>query len=141
VGLFDLFKRGEEPRPQYEDEVLGPMVWSEEEEAWAGEHGGFRYLVAYDRRATPASNLLAYARNVLADPAAFAAAVERAKRDAAAEYPRLAEEIAGLRVETVSFFARQGARGIFVTLAGGKEDRCWRVEFGENGCEGIGFDT
>lgn len=141
MGLFHPFRsKGEGPRKRYEDAVLGPMVWSEDDEAWAGEHGGLKYLLAYEGRATPGDELLGYARMVLADPQAFVRAVERAKADAAAENPWLADEIAELRVG-VLYFSHQGTPGILAGLEGGKEGRSWRVEFGEEGCAGIGFDT
>ncbi len=142
MGLFAIFQgKGEDPVPRYEDVVLGSMVWSDDDEAWAGELSGVKYLIAYDRQAKPTNELLGYARKVLADPGAFHSAVERAKRSATAENPRLADEIAGLQVEAIHFYMHKGVRRILADLEGGEGDRSWRVEFKEMDCEGIGFDT
>ncbi len=141
MWFLDIFKKGEDPLPRYEDDFLGPMSWSEDDEAWAGEYGGIRYLIAYERGATPTSEALAHARMVLADPGVFLAAIERAKGTEAVERPWFSEEIAGLRIGEVYFYCSRSKRSILIDLPGGKEDRSWRVEFGEEGCEGIGFDT
>jgi hypothetical protein len=143
VGWLDflLKPKGEDPRERFEDEVLGPMSWSEDDESWAGEHNGIRFLIRYEGRSTPTDDLLAYGRETLGDLGSFLGAIDRARRTMIAEYPRLADEIAGLRVEDVYFSRNKAGRYIFATLAGGQRDRSWRVEFTEKHCEGIGFDT
>ena len=138
---FLLKPKGEDPRERYKDEVLGPMSWSEDDEAWAGEYKGIRFLIGYAGRSAPTDDLLAYAREMLADPDAFLRAIDRARPAVVAQLPRLADEIAGLRVEDVYFSRNKTGRYIFATLAGGRRDRSWRVEFAEEHCEGIGFDT
>ncbi len=143
MGWLDRFRKqkGSEPQRRYEDELLGTMFWSEDEEAWAGESEGIMFLVAYDLQSTPTEDLLVYARQMLADPAQFREIVERAKPAAIAVNPRLANEVEGLRVVAVLFYRYKTVRRIFAGLEGGKRDRSWRVEFSEEHCEGIGFDT
>jgi hypothetical protein len=143
VGWLDflLKPKGEDPRERYADEVLGPMSWSEDDESWAGEHNGIRFLIRYEGRPTPTDDLMAYARETLVDPSSFLGAIDRARGTMIARYPRLADEIAGLQVEDVYFSRIKAGRYIFATMAGGQRDRFWRVEFTEKRCEGIGFDT
>jgi hypothetical protein len=144
MGLFDFFKKRPappEPQEQYVDPVLGGLVWSQDDEAWAGERDGLKFFIAYGGQATPEKELLQYARDVLENPSAFTDTVERAKPDAIAAHPKLADEIAGLRVEAVRFYAFKNTRRILADLAGGQRDRSWRVEFSERDCDGIGFDT
>ena len=138
---FLLKPKGEDPQERYEDEVLGAMSWSEDDEAWAGEYKGFRFLIRYEGQSTPTDDLLAYARETLGDPGSFLEAIDREKRTMIARYPRLADEIAGLRVEDAYFSRNKAGRYLFTGLAGGQRDRSWRVEFTEKHCEGIGFDT
>ena len=142
MSLFDIFQRKcPVPLQRYEDEVLGSMIWSQVDEAWSGECNGIRYLISYNHQAVPDPKLLAYARDVLANRDIFNRAIERAKASALAANPRFAEEIAELRVDAIYFYSSRTTLGIMVDLAGGREGRSWRVEFGEDGCEGIGFDT
>jgi len=35
----------EQPAPEYVDQVLGAMNWSEDDEAWIGEYNGFRFAL------------------------------------------------------------------------------------------------
>ncbi len=144
MGLFDFFRKrkGEDPVERYEDDVLGPMVWSEDDEAWTGEYGGVKYLIAYGQQARPTDELLEYAREVLSDLSTFLGSVQLAKQSAAAKSPWLAGEIAGLQVEILYFYTHKGAKRILADLAGGDERyRSWRAEFKGTDCEGIGFDT
>jgi hypothetical protein len=91
---LDDFKaqKGDDPQDRYEDEVLGLISWSADDEAWAGEHCGRRFLIAFERQPTPTKELLVYAREMLADPAQFIGAFDRAKSTAIAENPRFADE-------------------------------------------------
>jgi hypothetical protein len=139
VGWLDflLKPKGEDPRERYEDEVLGPMSWSEDDESWAGERNGIRFLIRYEGRSTPTDDLLAYARETLGDPRPFLDAIDQAKRTEISRNPRLADEIAGLQVEDGYFARTKAGRYFFATLAGGHRDRSWRVEFMEKHREGL----
>jgi hypothetical protein len=143
VGWLDFFqqRKGDEPQENHEVEELGPMRWSEDAEAWAGQHNGIRFLIAYEGPSTPTQELLGYAREMLADPAKLLRPVDSAKAGAVAENPGFAEEIAGFCLDLVHFYRHNAARRIIADLAGGKRGRSWRVEFRERDCEGIGFDT
>jgi hypothetical protein len=141
VWPFTRLKKRESPVAQFRDDVLGLMAWSEENEGWEGEFYGTRYLIAHDGGSVPSPDLLLYARTMLGPPAPLETKVQRAKRIVTAQHPALAGEIAHLEVGTVSFSMRKRTRRIFGVLQGGKSDRCWRVEFTEDFCDGIGFDT
>jgi hypothetical protein len=65
------------------------------------------------------------------------AAKERAKHEYGSFY---AAEIDGLQYEHVLFFPRKGSRCAIADLGPGQANRCWRIEFTEDACDGIGFD-
>jgi hypothetical protein len=137
---LNLLKKREDPLERYNDDGLGLMVWSEDDEAWGGEYGGIKYLIGYDSQATPRSDLLAYARSILDDVPQLKNKIEQAKEIAIAENAGLAKEITLLRIESVFFYHHKERRRILASLAGGLKNRLWRVEFEEDKFEGIGFD-
>jgi hypothetical protein len=141
MGLFDLFKKWPDPQPQYDDEILGPMTWSDDDESWMGESRGVKYQIAYDCEATPTSESLAYAREMLADLGVFDRSLEQARAAAALESPDMADEIAGLRIDVVRFCVRNRKRFRMITvdLAGGRQERSWFMEFKDKECAGISF--
>jgi hypothetical protein len=141
MGFFDLFKKREAPLQTHEDETLGAMVWSEEDEGWKGECDAIAYIVAYEGLQTPPHDLVLYARETLANRGEFRAAVESAKKIAVSQHPKLAEQITALKIGTACFYRYKNVRRILADLNGGQGDRSWRVEFTEDQCEGIGFDT
>jgi hypothetical protein len=125
-----------------DDPTFGPLVWSADDESWVGEYGGYRIAVGYSRSATPAPELLAYAREFLGENgAAFARGLAAARAAHAAAFRRWAEEFAGLRVGTLGFRMSERGLGCFVGLIGGEPERSWRVEFNGLDCPGFGFDT
>ncbi len=139
--LSDLFKKGEEPEQVCSDPVLGRMIWSEDDEAWFGEHEKKKYSLAYERTRTPPDALVAYAREVLHDTDWLASSLAAAKERARAEgYDNHEAELASLTFGTIHFYLYKGKRRIIADLEGGKDDRCWRIEFDDRTCEGIGFD-
>src|SRR5262249_39831391 len=108
---------------------------------WKGEASAMSYIVAYEGLEAPPHDLLMYAREILANRDRFRAAVESAREPLILQQPLLAEEIAALRIGTLCFYKHKNVRRILANLDGGKGDRSWRVEFREDQCEGIGFDT
>jgi hypothetical protein len=125
-----------------EDPVLGPLQWSEDDEAWVGKYGGYRIAIRYTGAAAAAPELLAYARKFLGqDGATFTQTLAEARAAHADEFERWASEFAGLQVETLRFAMSNRGMGCFVDLAGGEPERSWRVEFDGMKCLGFGFDT
>jgi hypothetical protein len=125
-----------------DDAVLGPLVWSDDDESWVGEYGGYRIAVGYSGSAVPAPELLAYAREFLGPGGAtFTRMLAEARAARAHEFRRWASEFAGLGVGTLAFGMSDRGMGCLVDLPGGEPDRSWRVEFDGTRCEGFGFDT
>ena len=142
-GWSSLFgPRGPEPVGRVDDSAFGPLVWSEDDESWVGEYGGYRIAIGYSALAVPAPELLAYARDFLGpDGATFTRNLVEARATHAHEFQRWGSEFAGLRVGTLGFGMSKRGMGCFVDLPGGEPDRSWRVEFDGMRCEGFGFDT
>ena len=142
MGLFsDLFKKGEDPEQLCTDDVLGPMTWSEDDEAWFGDHNGRKFSLAYEWTKRPPDSLVTYAREVLHDAdwlaSSLAGAKERAKKECGDAY---VAEIDALSLGRIHFYLHKGKRRIIANIDGGKDDRCWRIEYDDRTCEGMGFD-
>jgi hypothetical protein len=139
--VSELFKKGEEPQQSYTDGVLGPMAWSQDDEAWFGQYRGQKFSRAYERTNVPPDSLISYAREVLNDAgwlaSSLAQAKEIAKRDCGDPY---LAEVAALTLGRIHFYLHKGKRRIIADLDGGKDVRRWRIEYADRVCEGIGFD-
>jgi hypothetical protein len=143
--LSSLFKKGEDPDRYCSDPVLGPLSWSEEDEAWLGEFNGLKFSLPYSRLRQPSETAVAYAREVLSDPEWLYSTLAEEKRRRIEKYgPKIAElhgaEVRSLSFGRIHFFIRKGRR-ILADLEGGKDFRCWRIEYADKQCHGIGFDT
>src|SRR5262245_38092783 len=122
--------RGPEPVRRADDPEFGPLVWSEDDESWVGEYGGYRIAIGYSGAAVPAPELLAYAHEFLGqNGATFTRNLAEARAAQAHEFERWASEFAGLRVGTLRFGMSDRGMGCFVDLVGGEPERAWRVEF------------
>jgi hypothetical protein len=133
---------GPKPVGYVDDPVFGTLVWSEDDESWVGEYGGYRIAIGYSGSAVPVPELLAYVREFLGtDGAAFTRNLAEAQMAHASEFRRWAAEFSGLRVGTLGFGMSKRGMGCLVDLPGGEPNRSWRVEFSGMRCEGFGFDT
>lgn len=146
MGWWSLLfgPRGPEPVGRVDDPVFGPLVWSDDEESWVGEYGGYPIAIRIEHSEStePAPELLAYAREFLgADGATFTRNLAEAREAAAHEFEQFASEFAGLQVEMLSFSKSKRGLGCFVGLSEGERDRSWRAEFEGMRCLGFGFDT
>jgi hypothetical protein len=142
MGLFSkLFQKSEGPLSTVTDFQLGTMQWSKDDEAWLGDYKHKKFGLAYEGKSTPTSELIAYAHEVLDDPAWLDATLAEARQQALKEYPGpLHAEIQSLSWGAIHFYRRKGVRGIIADLNGGKDYRAWRIEYRDRHCEGIGFD-
>src|SRR5579872_7423659 len=143
MGFFsNLFKKGEEPEQTCSDDVLGPLQWSADDEAWFGEHQGRRFSLSYELTKTPQEELRVFAREFLSDLAWLDSTLDEAKRSAKDEFEKFyAGEIEGLRWGRIHFYRYKGQPRIIADLDGGKDDRTWRIEYSGRECDGIGFDS
>jgi len=69
MGLWSyLFgPRGPKPVDQFDDPIFGPLAWTEDEEGWIGEYGGYRFVIGYSGASLPAPELLNYVRDFLGE--------------------------------------------------------------------------
>jgi hypothetical protein len=146
MGLWSYLvgPRGPKPVDQFDDPTLGQLAWSEDEEGWIGEHGGYRFVIGYSGTALPDPELLNYVRDFLGEGGAtFTRVLAEAKLAHAAKFQRWwAKEFAGLTVGTVAvWMSKSGQIGCMVDLVGGEPYRSWRVAFDGFECIGFGFDT
>lgn len=140
--LGNLFKKGEDPVAQCADATLGQLLWSEEDEAWFGEFDSLRFSLAYSGESQPSAAVLDYAREMLKDAAWLAASLAQAKEDAKGEFDKFYHpEVESLSFGRIHFYIHKGKRRILAELDGGKDYRCWRIEYDDRICEGMGFDS
>jgi hypothetical protein len=131
------------PRRELRDEVLGVLVWDDDEAAWVAEasSGGtrFRILLAGDDR--PDSRLLPHARDLHVSPAALLAQVPPVLRTAAEEIPEAAHEILALHVESVALlWPRRPDDGMVYFDGPGTDERVWRCDYIGRRLQRLGFD-
>lgn len=144
--LSSLFKKGEDPDKNCSDPVLGPLTWSEDDEAWFGEYNGLRFGLSYTGLSQPSERATAYAREILRDAQWLHSTLTDEKNKRIEKLgPKLAElhgpEVRSLSFGRLHFFIRRGEGCIFADLEGGKDFRCWRIEYTDKQCDGMGFDT
>lgn len=147
--LRDFFRdTSEPPIDPYVHPVLGELSWSDpEDEGWFGTYGGYRFHLEYSGHVTPEEEVVRYAIEVLSDPSWLESTVAAAKEWKIRELQRqlrsdfYTEEIRELTVETLHFSYGRGVGYIFVTFTGGRDYRCWRLEYEGERCLGLGFDS
>lgn len=140
--LKKLFAQGPDPLPVFTDPQLGRMAWSKHDEGWIGTSNGLRFILAYEREAAPTARLLAYARDLLADPAWLPAALEKEKAGWLRKVPSAqAAEVEELSLGIAAFSMRPDRGTMIAEVEGGEDRRTWRIEFHDRHCLGLGFDT
>lgn len=125
------------------DEVLGTLIWNDDEGGWVGTHAGTAFAISSIRtadRCEPAPELIAYAKRVLGNPAWRTECLEAAKLAAIAECGAYEPEIRALKYEFIDFYNRETGPAIIADVGEGL-GRWWRIEFDGERCEGLGFDT
>jgi len=123
--LAQLFGKGEEPDKSCSDEVLGPLEWSEDDEAWFGEYKGAKFSVAYDRLKQPGVEIVTYAREVLCDPGWLASTLAEAKKRARQQYGDFcSSEIDSLSFDRIHFYLHKESVGSSLTFTEAKMTGC-----------------
>lgn len=136
-----LFKKPDPPAPEVDHPAFGKLHWSEDEEGWTGNYRGRRFSIFRDGASTPDEMLCDFALDAMDDSEWLDTTLSRAKQDALETYAASYEdEIHGLTLGTLCFYARDRQARITADLEGGSEYRCWRIEYAGRECEGIGFD-
>ena len=106
--------RGPEPVCRVGDPVFGPLVWSDDEESWVGEYGGYPIAIGYSGFAEPAPELLAYAREFLgADGATFTRNLAAVREADAHEFVEGGQKVGHFdgQLRTSKTVAGRGVRG------------------------------
>jgi hypothetical protein len=142
-GIFGLgVEQIEEPMPEFVDPVLGAMKWNEDDEAWIGEYNGFRFALSYERKREPTLAVIEYARETLANPQHLNDGLAQAKAAAARDYEQYyLDEARSLIFGLIHFYFYKNQPRIFAELEGGRDFRCWRIQYSGTKCEGMGFDN
>lgn len=141
MGLLSLFGVGEKPTPSLTNEALGSMTWTKDENGWAGSFNGLAYVLSYEKKEVPNPDMLAYAVRVLRNRDWLVQTLEQEKRSWIAKYPDNAAEIETLQFGTISFYRHKDAFHIFASLNPEVGDRAWRIEYKNDQCMGLGFDS
>ena len=125
------------------DPELGRLIWVKDDESWKGTYSGMEFLLAFENgKDSPSQEVRNYALSVLSSTSILEDALEAEKRKYIAKYPNSEKEVAALRYEVVNFYRyKSRANRIIASLGPGENFRAWRIEFAENVCEGLGFDS
>lgn len=143
MGLVSNFSNsGEDPEQSWTDEILGPTVWSEDDEEWHGSYRGFDFALGYERKRVPSPQVVDHARESLNDTGWILEAFEREKERAVGRYGRdFEEEIGKLRIGRMVFGLQKEERVLVIGLLGDDDEvRAWWMAFFGRECSGIGFD-
>ncbi len=143
MGLLEwLTGGGVRPTPEVHDEVLGTLIWSDDEDGWMGTASGFSFSLGYGKGEAPDESLVAYARALLSTPEWLVQELDAAKARQHDEFgPHLEAELKELRYELVAIYQHKGRNRVIASLGPGRDHRAWRIEFSGRECEGIGFDS
>lgn len=130
-------------RDEILDPELGRLVWVEDDESWKGTYSGMEFLLAFENgKDSPSQEVCDYALSVLAAPSILMDALEAEKRKYISKYPSSEKEVVALQYEVINFYRyKSRANRIIASLGLGENYRAWRIEFAENVCEGLGFDS
>ena len=142
-GIFGLSGEPiEEPPPEFVDPVLGAMKWNEDDEVWIGEYNGFQFALSYEGKRGPTSAVIEYARETLANPHCLNDSLTQAKAAAARDFGQYyLDEVNSLIFGLMHFHFYKNQPRIFAELEGGRDFRCWRIEYSGTKCDGMGFDN
>jgi hypothetical protein len=142
-GIFGLSGEPiEEPMQEFIDPVLGAMKWNEDDEVWIGEYNGFQFALSYEGKRDPTSAVIKYARENLANPQCLNDGLAQAKAAATRDFGQYyLDEANSLIFGLIHFYFYKNQPRIFAELEGGRDFRCWRIEFSGTKFEGIGFDN
>jgi len=141
VGILDFFRRGERPEAVVLDPQLGDLRWSEQDEGWLGSFNGFSFSLAYEKVSRPAQQLVAYALRLMQKREWLTQTLEAEKEKWKREYPAQAAEIDALEFDHLGFYRYKSANQVFANLTPESDDRCWRIEYKEDTCMGLGYDS
>ena len=144
MGLLDLFRKKQPPIIKELDAgTLGGLMWSVEEDAWAGSFQGVEFFVSPDdSNECPSQNLMAYAESVLSVKAWLLEAVTTEKEKYLTKHPEFRNELQDLQICALAF-SNHKKKGLYLNcqLGFGAPNRFWSLDFHGRYCSAIGFDS
>jgi hypothetical protein len=146
--MFGWLKRGSTSktsgeRREFQDEVLGLVVWNEAEEAWIVpvRDSPIPFQILLGGAGQPDPRLISHARDIFTSPGTLLGLLKPVLDAAAAEFPVAAEEIAGLRIKSVDLMWPDHPDNGMISFDGpGTEDRLWRCDYIGRQPRDLGFD-
>ena len=141
VALSDWFRKPAAPEPAIQDAVVGELLWSADDDGWSGVHDGLAFTIGCLGGSRPAEDLIAYARHMITRRDWLEAELARAKHAVPPHLAKFGDELQALRFERIHFTITRGKRYTFGELGPGRDYRAWRIEFTDDKCQGIGFDS
>ena len=143
MGLFSKLFGRRPPRERFDDPVLGTLQPSDDDNCWevnyrsGGEELGF--LIAGNDK--PSEMLLAHAREVIRDIAAFKANVREFLEAEKVNFPAEAnQEIDALSIEHVCLLWPDRPKDGMIYFNGPDGFRVWRRDYVDRQPKGLGFD-
>ena len=136
-----IFGRTPPPLDALSHPVLGVLRWSSPEKGWVGETSGLPFCLSHHGTPEPTGELLAYAETMLSPPTPLLEGLRHEKHSWLTKYPRNTAEVAALNYVQVTFYRHKEKNQVFATLGPDTDGRAWRIEFQENRCMGLGFDS
>jgi hypothetical protein len=140
MGWRDWFKAAPALPPET-DARLGELTWVPEYDGWCGKYNGFTFVLAHKASEYAPDELKDYAVEMLNDPASLQAALLESISAAPSYLKPFGEEMAELEYRELHFSLNRRGPYLFAELGPGRDYRCWRLEFTDHKCEGIGFDS
>jgi hypothetical protein len=139
-------RRGRRTKNSVFDVILGLLVYSEDDDRWEGTmligENRVRLLIGGDDSPSPA--LIAHARDIAGDSAAFATLVRDflATEAEAAGHRDVANEIQQLTLESICLLSPERPyNGMLYFHGPDDERRLWRCDYIERKPRGLGFDS
>lgn len=148
ISLLSLLKKLFAAPPKIErvpllHPVLGPITYSEEEEAWLTEPShaslGFRFSIAGE--AAPDARLLAHAESVARDPVVFRQKITAFLEAEAQRWKNHAETVRRLEIAMVCLFWPERPDDGMIFFAGGESYGLWRCDYKNRAPLDLGFDS
>ena len=145
--LRSLLKEPPPPIAVVDDPVLGRLTWDDDAEGWSGTLDGQAFILAYQQAPEPTEELRKYASATLRERTMLDDGLRKEKEVLLAALREsegvreTVDEVRGLSYGSITFLARGNVLGVFAELEGGRDHRCWRIEFAEDECVGMGCDT
>ena len=126
------------------DPMLGLLIWESDEEGWLVNYNGFEVILSYEKgNEKPSAELMQYASSMLKSPDYLFRALATAISEFKIEFSEDEKVLDSLEYTVVNFYRyKSKVNRIIASLESPFEERrTWRIEFCEQNCEGLGYDT